>query len=229
VLFRSDNELSIWQTNARYNLYHQPKIGSSIDSGGKNKRAYNSATDIYDTINGLGMNVGKPKIFYYKHGFMSRTLADVDSISMKGMRPFAEKIGGILIYPLRSDGFHYAFLVKPLGITTVSIRSMLVTPALRTVSEAVYKNARMVRQHLLPVAFQPDVYSGHYAVWDTFYMGSGSKYWASQDKDIIPDYVKFFRRDLVNGARSEYHDSVLKFHKRKNNAMFSMTITRKRG
>lgn len=226
----TNNELAIWQTNARYTLYHQPKIGASIDSGYVNKRAYSVSDEEFMTLNGTLMNVGKPKLFYHTAGSMSRSLVNVDARDYKGARHFYNKVCGILIYPLRSnDGNYYSFLVRPLGITTVSIRCMLVTTSLRTMSEAVYKNARMVRQWLLPVPHIPDAFSGHYSVWNTFYMNSMSIYNASPDKDTIPDHVKFYRRDLVNGARSEYHDGMLKIHKRKNNALYTMTITRKRG
>lgn len=223
-----ENELVIWQSHSRYTLYHQPKIGFFILSGFNSKRAYKESDNEFVVINGMNMNIGEPMFFYFNEGSTLRTLTSMKDMSGSGI--FYNKANGILIYPLRSnDGDYYSFLVKPLGIDTISIRCIFMTPDIRTMSETVYKNARMVKNSLLPMHFMNDPFAGHYRVWQSFYMGSVGKYNAGLDKDLIPDYVKYYRRNLVNGVRSEYHDGVLKIHKRKNNAPLFMTITRKRG
>jgi hypothetical protein len=106
---------------------------------------------------------------------------------------------------------------------------MIFNPSIMTVAETVYKHSRKVVQKILSAP--PASYNPLQVIYDVFSLYSSIPLAVplNMDNDLKPEYIRFYRKDLVNGARSETHDAIVRLNKRKTNAGMFFTVERKRG
>jgi len=199
----------IWYTNNKNGLYNQPLIGSNVKCDSIERLVYDPISDSMTDATNKSFQVGESVIittdFLNNSININFELEKIETMLLKN------KLYAIIAYQLINtvDGTR-SFYIKPIGVNTISFYTDTTNCEIVAIKESDNVNPRYM---LCPTT--TDTVQTRINIYDILSTSDTKNVF---DSSFIKK-IKFFKREIYTGIKSEISKSYFKYNGRKNNIL----------